>query len=507
MTTTTQVLEHFARIVRTSSIETRAQALLQLLTSIVTVDAAAILRLEQNRVLRPMAVEGFARDTLGRRFKLDEHPRLNRILESNTPQHFRGDHDLPDLFTGSLDDAYDSSATHELVGFLIARDSVTWGILTLSTLAPRNFDALDHDCIKAFCSMAAEVLPKLQEQALWKTFRGPVRLMNLKPALPHDEIVGRSPCILKLKDELDIVSASDLTVLIQGETGVGKELVARYIQQRSARASGPFVHVNCGALPENIAESELFGHVKGAFTSAVRDRMGKFELADKGTIFLDEIGELPYSLQSKLLRTLQNGEIQRVGSERTFQVNTRVIAATNRNLAKMVQEGRFRADLYHRLSVYPVTVPPLRERGEDIVRLAGYFLELNRTKLGLQGVRLTRAAEKALMEYQWPGNVRELSHVLSRAAIRARAKLPAPSDMVLIDVPVLDLDLSYSVEASESEVPAQSVVDFKGAVDAYQRQLIENAWLANQKNWAATARALRMDRGNLFRLAKRLGLH
>src|SRR5690606_28479277 len=164
MTTTTQVLEHFARIVRTSSIETRAQALLQLLTSMVAVDAAAILRLEQNRVLRPMAVEGFARDTPGRRIKLDEHPRLNRILESNTPQHFRVDHDFPDLFTGSLDDAYDSSATPELVGVLIDGDGVTFALLTLSTLAPHTFDALDSDCIKAFCSMAAEVLPKLQEQ-------------------------------------------------------------------------------------------------------------------------------------------------------------------------------------------------------------------------------------------------------------------------------------------------------------------------------------------------------
>ncbi len=506
MTTTTQVLEQFARIVQTTSIETRAQSLLQLLRSMVAFDAAAILRLEHDQALRPVAVEGFARDTLGRRFKLDEHPRLKRILESNGSQRFRDKSVLPDPFTGTIVDADDRHANHDLVGFLIAREGVTWGVLTMSALEPDTFDALDHDSIRAFCGLAGEVLPKLQEQALWKAFGGPSRLMTTKPRLPLDEIVGRSPCILKLKDELDIVSASDLTVLIQGETGVGKELVARYIQQRSVRASGPFVHVNCGALPESIAESELFGHVKGAFTSAVRDRMGKFELADKGTIFLDEVGELPYSLQSKLLRTLQNGEIQRVGSERAFQVNSRVIAATNRNLAKMVQEGRFRADLYHRLSVYPVTVPPLRDRGEDILRLAGYFLELNRTKFGLPGVRLSRAAEKALMEYAWPGNVRELSHVLSRAAIRARAKQRVPSDMVLIDLPVLDLDLSYSVASSESVSDTQTVVDFKGAVDVYQRQLIENAWLANQKNWAAAARALRMDRGNLFRLAKRLGL-
>ena len=179
------------------------------------------------------------------------------------------------------------------------------------------------------------------------------------------------------------------------------------------------MHVNCAALPEALAESELFGHVRGAFSGAIAERAGRFEAAEGGTLFLDEVGELPLSIQAKLLRALQNGEIQRLGADRPRKVNVRIIAATNRNLKERVQEGSFRADLYHRLSVYPVPIPPLRERGNDVLLLAGFFLELNRARLGLRSLRLSVAAEDALHRYAWPGNVRELEHVVSRAALKA----------------------------------------------------------------------------------------
>jgi anaerobic nitric oxide reductase transcription regulator len=210
------------------------------------------------------------------------------------------------------------------------------------------------------------------------------------------EIVGKSPVMKKLQEEIAVVAQSDLTVLIQGETGVGKELVARQVHAGSPRADYPMVYVNCAALPENIAESELFGHTKGAFTGATSDRTGKFELADGGTLFLDEIGELSLAIQAKMLRAIQSGEIQRVGSDQAVRADVRIVTATNRNLQKEVSAGRFRADLYHRLTVYPLLVPPLRERGKDVLLIAGYFLENNQRRLSVNALRLSADAKQAL---------------------------------------------------------------------------------------------------------------
>ena len=211
-----------------------------------------------------------------------------------------------------------------------------------------------------------------------------------------------------------LVANSDLSVLITGETGVGKELVAQSIHRHSMRSGKPMISLNRAALPETLVESELFGHVRGAFSGAVNERRGKFELADGGSLFLDEVGELPLAVQAKLLRVLQSGQLQRVGSDREHRVDVRLIAATNRDLAEEVRAGRFRADLYHRLSVYPLRVP--RERGRDILLLAGYFLEENRPRLGLRSLRLDHEAQAALLDYRWPGNVRELEHLVGRAS-------------------------------------------------------------------------------------------
>jgi anaerobic nitric oxide reductase transcription regulator len=208
-------------------------------------------------------------------------------------------------------------------------------------------------------------------------------------------------------------------VLIQGETGTGKELVAQALHAASARAKRPLVSINCAALPDNLVESELFGHVRGAFTGAVGDRRGKFELADGGTLFLDEVAELPLQVQAKLLRVLQGGHLQRLGSDREHRVDVRVIAASNRNLADEVRAGRLRADFYHRLSVYPLVVPPLRERGRDVLPIGGFFLEEARSRMGLGAVRLDAGAQAALLAYDWPGNVRELEHLLGRSVVKA----------------------------------------------------------------------------------------
>ncbi|MDX1514002.1 MAG: sigma 54-interacting transcriptional regulator [Gammaproteobacteria bacterium] len=232
-----------------------------------------------------------------------------------------------------------------------------------------------------------------------------------------DEIVGRSAAIKMLLDNVERVAGTDSTVLVLGETGTGKELVARAIHQRSQRADRPLITVNCASLPRDLVESELFGHEKGAFTGATRQRRGRFELADGGTIFLDEVGELPLETQAKLLRVLQEQQFERVGGSETLRCDVRVITATNRNLAEAVESGQFRTDLYYRLNVFPVTVPPLRARRDDIPLLARHFLEKAARRLGRRIDELSEAFVEAARHYDWPGNVRELENVIERAVI------------------------------------------------------------------------------------------
>jgi transcriptional regulator with GAF, ATPase, and Fis domain len=222
-------------------------------------------------------------------------------------------------------------------------------------------------------------------------------------------------------------------VLIQGESGVGKELVAHAIHSRSQRASGPLVKVNCASIPRELFESEFFGHVKGAFTGAHRDRIGRFELAHGGTLFLDEVGEIPLELQGKLLRVLQESEYERVGDDQTRTADVRVIAATNRDLEVLVKEGGFREDLYYRLSVFPIEVPPLRERGDDIVQLASHFLERVCVEFGRPLLSLSKQQAQLLKEYAWPGNARELKNVIERAVILSSGKV-LRLDLAMVDM-------------------------------------------------------------------------
>ena len=231
------------------------------------------------------------------------------------------------------------------------------------------------------------------------------------------EIIGRSGGVLKVLQQVNQVAGTDMTVLVLGETGTGKELVARAVHGQSERRERPLVKVNCSALPGELIESELFGHEKGAFTGATGRQVGRFELADGGTIFLDEVGDLPLKLQAKLLRVLQEGEFERLGSGKTIKVDVRVIAATNRDLLQAVQRGRFRVDLYYRLNVYPIRLPPLREREEDIGLLAGVFLREASRRLGRLFEPISEEVLAALKRYEWPGNVRELQNVIERAAV------------------------------------------------------------------------------------------
>jgi formate hydrogenlyase transcriptional activator len=242
-----------------------------------------------------------------------------------------------------------------------------------------------------------------------------------------DELVGESPALKRVLRQVEQVAPTDSTVLVLGETGTGKDLIATAIHKRSRRAERPLIRVNCAALPATLIESELFGHERGAFTGAIARKVGRFEVADGGTLVLDEIGELPLELQAKLLRVLQNGEFERLGSTVTRHSDARVIASTNRDLEAMAREGTFRADLYYRLGVFPIILPPLRERREDIALLTAYFVEKLRTKLGRQVTRIPDQAVSDLTAYEWPGNVRELENIVERSLILS------PGSTLLVD--------------------------------------------------------------------------
>lgn len=320
------------------------------------------------------------------------------------------------------------------------------------------------------------------------------------------ELIGNSDAHRHLLNEIALVAQSPLTVLIFGETGTGKELVARAVHRQSERHARALISINCAALPESLVESELFGHVRGAFSGATAARAGKFELANGGTLFLDEVGELPLSVQAKLLRVLQSGQLQRLGSDIEHHVDVRIIAATNRDLASAVREGRFRADLYHRLSAYPLLVPALRERQHDVLVLAAWFLQQNRTRLQVGEARLSKDAEQALLAQSWPGNVRELEHLICRTLLRARARDNLPGR--LLELTAADLGLTGEsplppAPGKTRRLPGQGL---RQAVDRYQRQLIVTLLEQHQGNLSATARALGIDRGNLHRLTRRLGI-
>jgi two-component system nitrogen regulation response regulator NtrX len=320
---------------------------------------------------------------------------------------------------------------------------------------------------------------------------------RLHEALGHaDPLVGASRVMEELRALIARVAPTEVRVLITGESGTGKELVASAIHRQSTRTAKPFVCVNSAAIPKDLVESEMFGHERGAFTGATERRVGRFELADRGTLFLDEVGDLGLEAQAKLLRVLESGVIERLGGEKPLTVNVRVIAATNKDLAKAAQQGQFREDLLFRLNVLPIRIPPLRERAEDIPPLLAHFAARQAARLG-RPVSFDAGAVQLLTAYPWPGNVRELANIVERLAILASGPTVTADDVARV-VP------HDGTPATPTE--AWSDVALAEALDGFERTLIARALSAARGNVAEAARRLATDRANLYRRMRRLGL-
>jgi two-component system nitrogen regulation response regulator NtrX len=368
------------------------------------------------------------------------------------------------------------------------------------------------DAVRATQLGAFQFLEKpLSPEAVLVTLRSAVELGRtrhqnraLRAALEaREEMVGQSSAIQQLRQLIAQVAPTDARVLITGESGTGKELVAAAIHRASRRAKEPFVTVNCAAIPRELVESEMFGHERGAFTGAAERRLGRFELADAGTLFLDEVGDLNLEAQAKLLRTLETGVLQRLGAEQPTQVNVRVIAATNRRLEVAVTAGSFREDLFFRLNIFPIHIPPLRERLDDLPLLVAHLTQ--RVRPG-HPQRYSDEALELLRQYRWPGNIRELANLVERLAILGGDSI-GPTEVALV-LPVARVDGGAARRSGESPGGAVMVegAPLSETLDRFERELIAQALARAGGNIAEAARLLVTDRANLYRRMKRLGL-
>ena len=350
-----------------------------------------------------------------------------------------------------------------------------------------SFQESELELLRVFADLAAVAIANARQFQLVEKEN-----QSLKAELPPShEIVGKSPAIRNVIDEGMKVADSLASTLITGESGTGKELLARLIHRSSARNDHHLVTLNCAALTESLLEAELFGHEKGAFTGATTQKIGKFELADGSTIFLDEIAEMSQQMQAKLLRVLQDGIFYRVGGNTPISVDIRVIAATNKNLAEAVQEGRFREDLYYRLNVVEIHMPPLRERRQDIPLLAEEFVRIFQQERGLSGITISDEAQEKMMAYDWPGNVRELKNAMERAVVMGNGREVLPEDLPML----------YAPPAVREEIPVG--LTLQQAVDEFKKKFIEINLKNTGGNQTRAAKTLGIQRSYLSRLISR----
>ncbi|KIE57939.1 DNA-binding protein [Methylacidiphilum kamchatkense Kam1] len=366
-----------------------------------------------------------------------------------------------------------SSSQHPPVVILTAYSS------SFNTIEAMKRGAFDHLSKPIKRQEIKEVIERALKRSSFSSF-------SIKQPDEPEELIGESLPMRRVQKTIGFAAASDCPVLVVGETGTGKELVAKAIHRHSSRGVGPFIAVNCAAIPETLFESEFFGHLKGSFTGALRDRKGKFLEASGGTLFLDEIAEMPLAMQAKLLRVLSEKTITPIGSETTYPVDVRIVAATNKNLLDLVSKGKFREDLLYRIQVLQIELPALRERGPDVLLLANHFLEKH---FPGSFKKLSAAAEKAVLEYSWPGNVRQLENVIRRAGIIARGQ----------SIEVEDLGIPIEKEAFDVREKEDLLqLDFFSAIAKLEKLLIEKALEESQGNRAEAARRLKIHRSLLY---------
>ncbi|MCB0220996.1 MAG: sigma 54-interacting transcriptional regulator [Chrysiogenetes bacterium] len=391
---------------------------------------------------------------------------------------------------------------------LLVRGALRGAIRVEVRVGAGSFGDRDLDLVTVFAAHAAKSLENIELVDALRASQARLadenKLLRTE-ANPHMEIVGEAPSMKAMLSQLERVIPTDTTVLVLGETGTGKELVARAIHQSGPRAEKLFVARNCGAIPENLLESELFGHVKGAFTGASENKRGVFDVADGGTVFLDEVGELPLSMQVKLLRVLQEGEIIPVGSAKGKHVNVRIVSATNRDLEKEVREGRFREDLYYRLNVFPVKVPALRERREDLGLLARHFMRKVGARLGRSNEEITDEAVLALQRYNWPGNVRELENEIERAGINAGPSEPV--DVQHLSDRVLDAPENGAPAGEDGdETVIASTGTLKARLTEREKEIIRETLLHTEGNRTRAAEVLGISRQAFMKKISKYGI-
>lgn len=460
------------------------ELILSALSELIEYELAVVLGLDDSGTLRVRKAAGpLANDRLAAHI-IDLHSRrdLARIMERGVPRLFAEDEDHIDSYDGVLDLPHGHSC---LLAPLVVGDR-RLGLLTLDHRECGKFTPVLVRFIGTISKLISLSLAQNDQNLLLESENeNLVRERNalLAPGYqPIAGLVGASDAWIEAIEALRMVAGTELPVLILGETGSGKELAAKAVHRLSARAHGPWIALNCSALAQSLAESELFGHEKGSFTGAMAVKKGRFELADGGTLFLDEIGDLPMELQPKLLRVLQEGSLERVGSERSLRVDVRVVAATHVDLADAVACGRFREDLFYRLSVFPLRLPPLMERDGDALLLAQHFLAEIRERPGFSALSMNEDAARAIGECSWPGNVRQLRNALERAAILARGAVIAPEHLDLAGTCTVAKRRTQTVVASpvqtrtgRSSALAAASSSVPGTLDEVQRRAINDA--------------------------------
>ncbi|NLJ04350.1 MAG: sigma 54-interacting transcriptional regulator [Exilispira sp.] len=490
-----KILEIFSLLTSSIQIEDLLKLIIDNATNVIAAEASSLLLFDDNKEnLYFYIVTGEKRDEI-HRYQYELKPGqgiAGWVAKYGSPLIVNNVDEDPRFYPDISKEIHFKTTNILCTPLLI--DNEVIGVIELLNKIDGLFNEEDLLLLTAFSKQCSILI---QQKKMFHQLKNKAEYLEseLNTYKSHRKIIGEST-ILKEKIKMaEIVAGSDSTVLLQGDSGTGKELFAELIHNLSKRSSKPFVKVNCAAIPETLLESELFGYTKGAFTGAFKDTPGKFELANGGTIFLDEIGEIPITTQAKLLRFLESREIQKLGATTPVEVNVRIIAATNKDLPVEVAKKKFREDLYYRLTVFPIYIPPLKERAEDIPILANHFLEKYNKELNKKISSISDEAMNILKDYHWPGNIRELENIIERACVICDTDTIEPQHIIL------------NAKADIFSVPLDNVVPLKDAINIFKKKYITNILSKNGWKQNEAARQLDIQRTYLSRLIKELDIN